>query len=379
MRTRTPKLSPHILEEASSWFVELNEGEADQADREEFNVWLRTSPEHVRAYLQVTAFWEDAKTLGKYPHNLGALIDRAKAERNIVVLAQAVVPANAGIQVGNDAPAPSSSRTRGPRLFALAATILLGAGLSFATWVYTLPKTYRTEVGEQRSITLEDGSRVELNSRSRLRVRFSEDERAVDLLEGQALFKVAKSAARPFVVHSGGMLARAVGTQFDIYRKESGTVVTVLEGRVAVSSHPGEGKAEASSAAGVVADASIPAIASAAPTEILLDAGEQLTVTPTAITSPKSANTATATAWTEQKLIFDAMPLREVVEEFNRYNHTQLVILDPTLYDYHVSGVFPSTDPNRIVEFLRQRFGVTLSRRRDEIQITRRPAEATTK
>ena len=55
------------------------------------------------------------------------------------------------------------------------------------------------------------------------------------------------------------------------------------------------------------------------------------------------------------------------------YNHVQLVILDPTLYDYHVSGVFPSTDPGRIVEFLRQRFGVTQSREGDQIQITRRP------
>jgi transmembrane sensor len=362
MRIRKPKLSPEILEQASSWFVDFNEGEADRADREEFSAWLRTSPEHVRAYLQISAFWEDAKTLGKHTPDLDVLIDRAKAEHNIVTL-----ELERG-RIGDDETKRPSRGAAFKLLYTLAACTLTVAIVS--VWLYTLPKTYRTEIGEQRSITLEDGSRLELNARSRLQVRFSDKERAIELLEGQALFKVAKNPGRPFVVRSGSTLVRAVGTQFDVYRKASGTVVTVLEGRVAV---------KASQGGSAVADASTPAVVSAAVTEMLLGAGEQLTVTPTAITSPKPADTATAIAWTEQKLIFDSTPLREVVEEFNRYNRTQLVIQDSTLYDYHVSGVFPSTDPNRIVEFLRQRFGVSLSRDGDQIQITRRPTtEATT-
>ncbi len=93
---------------------------------------------------------------------------------------------------------------------------------------------YSTDIGERRSITLADGSTVDLNARSKLRIEFSSAERRVELLDGQALFQVAKDKQRPFIVHSGDATVRAVGTQFDVYRKDSGTTITVLEGRVAV-------------------------------------------------------------------------------------------------------------------------------------------------
>ena len=83
-------------------------------------------------------------------------------------------------------------------------------------------------------MTLEDGSRIELNARSRLRVTYSKSLRTVELYDGQALFQVAKDASRPFLVKSGEATVRAVGTQFDVYRKDDHTTVTVLEGRVAV-------------------------------------------------------------------------------------------------------------------------------------------------
>ncbi len=84
------------------------------------------------------------------------------------------------------------------------------------------PQTYATGIGEQRSIVLADGSTVDLNSRSKIRIRFSSERRGVELIEGQALFKVAKDHARPFVVDSDGTRVRAVGTQFDVYRKRRG-------------------------------------------------------------------------------------------------------------------------------------------------------------
>jgi ferric-dicitrate binding protein FerR (iron transport regulator) len=109
--------------------------------------------------------------------------------------------------------------------------------------------------------------------------------------------------------------------------------------------------------------------------EILLEAGEQLTVTPISVEAPQPVDIAVATAWTEKRLVFESTPLRDVVEEFNRYNRQQLVIRDPELYDFHVTGIFPSTDSSRMVEFLRQRFGVTMNRSRDEIEIYRREAD----
>jgi len=347
MVKRKAKPNAQILEEASSWFIDFNEGEVAEAAREEFNAWLRTSPEHVRAYLKISAFWEDAGKLDKRPDlDMDALVARAFAEQNVFPL-----------EGGNRARAEpqgfaplSANKVR--MSLAFAATLLFAVGVSIVMWnTFFRAPIYTTEIGEQRSIPLEDGSSVELNSRSRLKVSFTEDVRAVELLEGQALFRVAKNAKRPFVVLSGRTSVRVVGTQFDVYRKSSGTIVTVVEGKVAVVPK-------------------MPAGSSAA--ETYVSAGQQLTVTLSSASPPKPANVAIATAWTEKKLVFESTPLKEVVEEFNRYNRRQLVIRDPELYDFHVSGVFPSTDSSRMIEFLRQRFGVTLGDSRDAIEISRR-------
>jgi transmembrane sensor len=344
---RIPKLNSQILEEATAWFIDFNEGEVDRAGREEFNAWLRRSPEHVRAFLRVSAFWEDAGRLGNAKADLDDLVARAKAEQNVFPLELAAR------ESGQSSAPQDESRSIARRRFAAAAAVALALVGAASWYVAGQVPTYVTEVGEQRSFTLEDGSSVELNSRSRLKVRYTGSERSVELVEGQALFSVAKNPARPFVVTTGDTRVRAVGTQFDVYRKHTGTVVTVVEGRVAV------------------APTQIDQLRTT-PAQFLLAAGEQMTITPVEVTPPQPVDLSVATAWTDRKLVFESTPLREVVEEFNRYNRQQLVIRDPALNDLHVSGVFPSTDSSRMVEFLRQRFGVTMNAARDEIEISRR-------
>lgn len=408
MEKHIPKLNAQILEEATAWFVDFNEEEVDQIGREEFNAWLRRSPEHVRAFLQISAFWEDADALGKRPGlDIDGLIARAKAEHNVYPLdLSAPERASAAVVVSETQMTAAQRKealcahSRPRRLWlATAASIAASVGIGTIGWyaLFSAP-TYVTEIGEQRSITLEDGSSVELNSRSRIRVRFTDTERFVDLLEGQALFTVAKNPARPFIVATDDTHVRAVGTQFDVYRKLAGTVVTVVEGRVAVApTHPSARRREnlprtadaqaqesvtrqmvegAVGQSGAGRETSPHSVKQDGPVvrpgEVLLAAGEQLIVTPVAIELPKPANIAVATAWKDKRLVFESTPLREVVEEFNRYNRLQLVIRDPELYDFHISGVFPSTDSSRMVEFLRQRFGVAMNRSRDEIEITRR-------
>src|SRR5262249_31967908 len=101
-------------------------------------------------------------------------------------------------------------------------------------------QTYRTGVGEQRRVELADGSVVHLNSKSRVRVIYSDRARDFRLLEGEALFKVGHDAARPFRVRAGDNLIRALGTQFNVLRRPSGTTVQVIEGAVQVSTHADE-------------------------------------------------------------------------------------------------------------------------------------------
>jgi transmembrane sensor len=205
--------------------------------------------------------------------------------------------------------------------------------------------TYTTATGEQRSIVLADGSLVELNSRSKIQVRFSEQQRSVSLLDGQALFQVAKDRARPFVVASDGTTVRALGTQFDVYKKPNGTVVTVVEGRVAILRKRAA---------------------------VYLGAGEQLIVTPMSEQKTAHPNVASATAWTQRQLIFESASLSDVAQEFNRYNERQLVIEDSNIHDFHISGVFSSTDPASLIRFLRQRPDVQVVETATEIRIAKK-------
>jgi transmembrane sensor len=357
MDKRMAKLSGEILDEASRWFIDFNENEVDEAGREAFNAWLRRSPECVRAFLQVSAFWEDAGAFEKWAKlDTDGLIARARAEQNVVHLDTAARDRAAAEPKTETVVRPRAVK----RAWLAAAAGIFAVGVGLVTWYSAyVASVYTTGIGEQRSITLEDGSLVELNARSRLRVRFTEKSRSVDLVEGQALFTVAKNPARPFVVTTNDTRVRAVGTRFDVYRKRAGTVVTVVEGRVAVSLTQRPTR-----------DSDL--------AQLMLGAGQQTTVSPIDIAPPASVDTAIATAWTEKKLVFESAPLREVVEEFNRYNRRQLVIRDPDLFDFHVSGVFPSADSNRVVEFLRQRFGVVINSTGEQIELLgRQPASPT--
>jgi len=203
-------------------------------------------------------------------------------------------------------------------------------------------KTYITNVGEMRSITLEDGSVVELNTRSRLRARFTAAERDVQLLTGEAIFRVAKNPHRPFRVWSGETEIVAVGTEFNVDAHNSRTVVTVLEGRVRVSN-------SMSSTSGRSTDSTEPA---ARPIE--LASGEQAVVAE--YNPPRRvpvADTKRATAWTERRLIFEETTLTDVAAEFARYNEKSIHILGEPLASKRITGIFNATDQASFVEFLR--------------------------
>lgn len=253
------RIPDETLDEATIWFVEFSENDVSQAQRQQFIAWLRTSPEHIRAYLQITAHWEDARALqSSRRHSIDELVALARTDSNVVPLqAPLKVPVQApvsGISSGFLSQQSDRYQTTGEtpkrahvigtfeRKFSIAASIALVAIGSLAWYWYNYQlNTYTTAIGEQRSITLADGSTVELNSRSKIRVAYHDRERDIQLLNGQALFHVAKDRTRPFIVHTNTTNVRAVGTQFDVYQKNNATVVTVVEGIVAVIPGNGQG------------------------------------------------------------------------------------------------------------------------------------------
>jgi transmembrane sensor len=383
---RRSKLNHQIYEEASEWFVECRAGDLDEKMRHAFDHWLRKSPEHLKAYLELSAIWNEGTLLdpnGKFDQQ--TLIADAAADRDNVVAwsggrndidnlgeaAAASIPA--------PAPAPAKQaahrRFRWRRFAAIAASLVLATGAALLYMRIWQAPTYATSIGEQRSLALTDGSTVELNSRSKIVVRYTSEGRNVELLQGQALFRVAKDAHRPFIVKTGATLVRAVGTEFDVYQKRDGTVVTVVEGRVAILT----GHAMSDSGVAVRAidephppNLEFPTVPKGQLGNILVAAGEQLTVTPKLIKIAEHPNIATATAWTQRQLVFESASLADVADEFNRYNDRQLIVADPRLEAFHVSGVFSSTDPASLIRFLRARPELNVLETESQIRIEKR-------
>nr|MBP8827156.1 FecR domain-containing protein [Nitrospira sp.] len=203
------------------------------------------------------------------------------------------------------------------RVAALAASLVLVAGIGL--WITTawLPfGDYRTAVGEVRTVTLADGSIVQLNTDTALSVSITEHGRRLTLHRGEAFFTVAPDAARPFEVEAGRGAIRALGTAFNVRTGSDRTTVTVTEHSIRIRL----GKE----------------------TSAEVHAGERLRYRPDGWIDPiETADMDRALAWRHHRLIFENQPLPEVLAELARYRSGRLVILrDESLKTLPVTGSF---------------------------------------
>jgi transmembrane sensor len=295
-----------IENQAAHWVIRRQEGPLAASDQAAFDAWLAQSPEHRRALVAAERAWAELGDLRAAP---GAL--RADLTRTVLraVPRQAPTPRRAWL---------------GRRVASavLAASLLLAIGI----WWLGDPLTYlqadhRTGPGEIRTVMLQDGSAVALNAGSAIAIRFSAQERRVELLAGEALFTAAPmrgAEGRPFVVAAAGGTARALGTKFLIERNDGGVAVTVLEHRVEVATGAG--------------------------TRILAP-GQRLRYTAAgAFGVIASVNADRFAAWSRFQLTFDQAPLSQIVAELNRYRRGAIVIANADLAERRVSGVFRLDD-----------------------------------
>lgn len=318
--------------EAAQWWVRLGTrlpNEISRQDREQFSRWLRESPLHIAEMLHVARVHD---ALERFKGWQEVPIAAAEEKENTVI----------SFERKTDMPMPARKPHR--KLFAFAMTVTMAAIAASILLPQIRGDGISTEITERRAVMLEDGSRVHLEPETILRVKLAAHERHVVLDRGQALFHVAKDANRPFFVHVGNTVVRAVGTAFGIEHQGGAIKVTVSEGKVAVLTHPVREDTTTLTEKAKLSNKA----------EVFLTAGQQLIVSKIGAVEPvHKVDSTRELAWADGRLIFDATPLSEVVKTFNRYNHQQLRVEDPQLARRPVSGVFQATDPETLLAFIR--------------------------
>lgn len=296
-----------IEHEASRWLAARDSGATSPAQEEAFLRWLDGDIRHRVAYLRLEAGWR----------RVGRLKELRPLDRD----------------VDPDLLKERALRRSWP--LATAAALLLALGLGGA-WFYRSNhgwQNYETNVGAFSRIVLEDGSVVDLNTNSQVRVRLG-DVRELRLTRGEGRFQVAHDRERPFVVSAADAAVRAVGTAFTVRLRDASQVeVLVSEGKVAIAA---------------------PHVPAAAP----LAAGQAAVVVPGRVTvsevTPQLIER--RLAWTAGRLEFRGESLAEAVAEFNRYNQRQIRFADPSLGTLRVGGNFKATDPESFAAALASAF-----------------------
>nr|WP_315435423.1 FecR family protein [uncultured Pseudomonas sp.] len=301
-----------VRDEAAAWFVRLQEPNVSVEQRQRFEAWLNEHPQHRAEFRLLQDLWAAADLLPT--SRLQALAET-----------------------------PPARRQRRPMLrYAVAASVLavaLGLGLFSGL---NHPGGYRAEFatapGERKHVALPDGSVIDLNSRSRLQVRYEQDRRVIELSAGEAMFSVEHDASRPFIVEAGSGRVTVTGTRFDVRRDATQTRVAVEQGTVKVQG-------------------------SAAPDNefINLTAGLGTAVDAQGQVLPAYAvNPAELTAWRNGKLVFNNASLSEVAVEVSRYRDKPLTVTQPNVASLRLTSVFKSDDTDALLKALPSILPVTV-------------------
>lgn len=302
-----------IREEAAAWIMKRDAG-FTAAEQDEFFEWLAASPQHAEAYTALQAVFQRMDVMVEW-RPLHAI------EPNPDLLASP--------------PARPHRRRTLAWLGGMAAVLALGLALWSTHTADSSPVPTRLAAGDSAQSSerhaLEDGSVVVLNRGAQVAVRFEARRRVLDLVSGEAYFQVAEDKSRPFVVRVGGVAVTAVGTEFNIALTPDHLEVLVTKGRVRVDPPSAPRPAPGAAPAPVAV-------------EQTLDAGQGVIVPTDGPETPWIVETYTPQrveqklAWKNDLVDFRAVPLSEVILEFNRRNHTQLVIGDEGLGQEPING-----------------------------------------
>ncbi|MGU3401457.1 FecR family protein [Brucellaceae bacterium D45D] len=305
-----------IDEEAVQWFVLLQDEAASDEDRQRFELWRLANSRHDHAWREVERLWGN--------------LDQLSVKYALVRASSASLDANRQTR---------RSQSRRPfsvwKALPIAASIAIAAIIAWQMMPAGLRADYRSAVGERQLIRLTDSSEIELGTGSAIDVDFSQTERTVRLVAGEAFFSVAKDSSRPFVVKAEQGQVKVLGTAFNM-KIEHGVTVTVTHNTVAVNAASGSG--------------------------VRVKEGETVHYDEHGLSAIRVADLDKVQAWRQDQLVFRDAPLNDVLAELQRYRHGRIQLLSGEAGNRRVTAVFDARHTDAALDTIAQNLGLRVYR-----------------
>ena len=314
-----PVPSAKVRAAAAAWVARLHDERRSPGLDARLRKWLDEGEEHRRAFARMTGAWEQA---GRIRMRASRSTPAVRREPSRIVLWAAAV----------------------------AATLVLAATAGIYYWN---DNTVSTRIGQREVRLLRDGTRVVLNTDTRIEVNYDEQARRVRLIRGEARFDVSKHPTWPFLVTVDGQEIRALGTSF-IVRHDGieDLAVTLVEGRISV--------------APVARNDEMPPL-----NPQILSPGQRLVIVRHHAPAVDRPDLARITAWQQGRVEFDATPLAEAAEEMNRYSKSRITVADADIAQLRIGGVFRTGDSDQFVSIVTAALGLRADRSGSSIVLSR--------
>jgi transmembrane sensor len=308
--------------QAASLLARMNSGERQESDQIELDAWLAQSRAHRAAYWRLEAAWQEAERL----RVMRAPLSRPQTARSNRTYTSMKVAAAAAL-----------------------AAIVGTAGIFHSQTPAT--RTYATDIGGRKILNLSDGSKIELNTSTVVRLGSEAGQRQVWLDKGEAFFQIRHDAAHPFTVTAGNHKITDLGTKFSVRQNGSRLRVTLLEGKARLDSTDIWSRHQS---------------AELSPGDVAVATANSLSLVRK---SDKALNE--ELGWRKGVLVFDRTSLADAVSEINRYNTQKLVIDDPSVARLTLDGTFPVHAVAEFTEVAQAVFGLHVERQGEHTLISR--------
>lgn len=329
-------------DEASLWIAKLDR-ELTAAEENALQQWL-ADPHNEALLLDMARLWDQMESLSRLAHLF---------------------------------PPSARRRSRWPEaMIGMAASLLVAVLVGVWWWqsdalmgdtavIAEGGNIYQTAVGERSTVTLVDGTRLTLNTNSRVKVDYSDHYRVLNLVRGEIYVKVAKDKSRPLSVIANDKVVQAVGTEFSVEITDDQKIeLMVTEGRVRVAVHTaGNAKKVANASADPLPQS---ALAVSAGEQLVFDNADQNQDLAAKVAQVTPEEVAVKLSWQQGNLIFRGEPLEQAVREVGRYTSVEFVILDDELRQVRVAGLFKAGDVDSLLMALRENFNIVSRRTNDQ-------------